>query len=85
MLNKWLQNSELSLHVVYSKIKAITLAFIEPVATDLSVSIFEESNRKEVKDIIDNLPGVELQRNLHECMEHSLISERELLIQWSNI
>ena len=61
MLNKWLQNSELSLHVVYSKINAITLAFIEPVVTDLSVSIFEESNRKEVKDIIDSLPGVELQ------------------------
>ena len=50
-LNKWLQAPNLSIHTVYSKIKALLSAFIEPVALDTTKSIYDPSNLRPIINI----------------------------------
>jgi hypothetical protein len=81
-LNKWLQHSEMSLHVVYSKIRALTKAFIEPIVIDssefLSESDVHVSNYRPLDEAIERLPGQDLQKHLCDCVNHSLLTERHL-------
>ena len=71
-LNKWLQQCELSLHVVYSKIRALVM---EPISGQ-EVTAHQELSTLEVS--IQKIPGCDFQKHYHDCIEHSLITEREL-------
>ena len=79
-LNKWLQHAELSLHVVYSKIRALIKAFIDPIVLDNSNDIFDANtcNLRPLEDCIEKLPGTDFQKHLRDCIEHSLLTEQQL-------
>ena len=50
-INKWLQTPSLSLHCVYSKIKALLTTFIQPVTLDASKSVSDPANRLQQPDL----------------------------------
>ena len=65
-LNKWLQHSEMSLHIVYSKIRALTKAFMEPIVLE---DITDEDNLHPLELSVQKFPG---QKHDRDCIEHSL-------------
>ena len=71
-VNKWLQ-----LNVVYSKVCALIKTYFDPVLIDNSKDISDENCRPLEKAILCLL-GRELQKHLKHCIEHSLLTEREL-------
>ena len=76
-VNKWLQHSEMSLHLVYSKIQALIKAFLEPILVDSSKGISDE-NHWPLEEAVMSMPGRDLQKHLVDCVEHSLLTERDL-------
>ena len=76
-VNKWLQHSQMSLHMVYSKIRALITAFLEPILVDSSKGISHE-NRRPLEEAVMCMPGRDLQKHLVDCVEHSLLTERDL-------
>ena len=77
-INKWLQSPKLSIHTVYSKIKALLLTFIEPVALDNRKSLSDPSNLRPLCDAIRLFPGTDFQEHYAKCIDHSLINSREI-------
>ena len=77
-LNKWLQHSNISLHVVYCKIEAVVKTFIQPVVLDINGDPSEPENHLPLDRAVSNLPGTDFQKHLLDCSEHALVTEREL-------
>lgn len=71
-LNKWLQHSEMSLHIVYSKIRALTKAFMEPIVLDSDKDITDEDNLHPLELSVQKFPGSDFQKHDRDCIEHSL-------------
>ena len=67
----------MSLHLVYSKIQALIQAFLEPILLDSSKGISDE-NRWPLEEAVMSMPGRDLQKHLVDCVEHSLLTERDL-------
>lgn len=77
-INKWLQSPNLSIHIVYSKIKALLSTFIEPVALDTTKSICDSSNLRPISDAIPLFPGKDFQEHYASCLDHSLMDSQEM-------
>ena len=77
-VNKWLQHSEMSLHMVYSKIRALITAFLEPILVDSSKGISDENRRQPLEEAVMCMPGRDLQKHLVDCVEQSLLTEGDL-------
>ena len=77
-INKWLQSPKLSIHTVYSKIKALLLTFIEPVVLDNTKSLSDSSNLRPICDAIPFFPGTDFQDHYAKCVDHSLMESREI-------
>ena len=74
-LNKWLQHSYITLHVVYCKIEK---TFFQPVVIDINRDPSDPDNHLPLEQAILNLPGSEFQKHLHDCAYHALVTERDL-------
>ena len=77
-INKWLQSTTLTLNAVYCKIQALLKTFTAPVTLDSAQSVSDETNLRTVEDAIPLLPGSNLQKQLSDCIEHALLTSREL-------
>ncbi len=77
-INKWLQSTQLTLNAVYCKIQALLKTFIAPVVIDNTKSINDDNNLRAVEHAVPLFPGSEFQKHLSDCVEHSLLSGREL-------
>ena len=70
MFNKCLQNTELTVHTVYSKVQALMKTFMALVALNISRSV----NLRGIDEAITLLPGAEFQLtvlNMHYCLIES--------------
>ena len=65
---------------MYCKIQALLKTFTAPVAVTINSaqSISNENNLRAIEDAIPLLPGSNLQRHLSDCVEHALLTSREL-------
>ena len=63
-VNKWLQNTKLTLHTVYSRVQALVKTFTAPVTIDTSKSLIEEDNLRELDNAVSLMPGSKLQKFL---------------------
>lgn len=71
-MNKWLQHSKMSLHVV-----SLIKTFLHPILIDGNKDMSED-NCRPFEEAILCLSGKDLQKHLKDCIEHSLLTEREL-------
>ena len=71
-LNKWLQNTKLTLHTVYSKVQALMKSFSAPVALDADKSLTDQENLRDLEEAITLMPGSDFQKHLLDCSEHAL-------------
>ena len=72
-MNKWLQKSSLSLHEVYSKIKALLSTFVQPISLDVTKSITDSTNVRCVDEAVPLFPGTDFQQHYLQCQEHALL------------
>ena len=77
-INKWLQSTNLTLNAVYCKIQALLKTFTAPITSDSAQSVSDEANLRTVEDAIPLLPGSDLQKHISDCVEHALLTSREL-------
>ena len=77
-LNKWLQHSNITLHVVYCKIEAVIKAFLQPVVIDINRDPSDPDNHLPLEQAISNLPDSDFQKHLRDCTDHALVMERDL-------
>ena len=77
-LNKWLQNTKLTLHTVYSKVQALMKSFSAPVALDADKSLTDQENLRDLEEAITLMPGSDFQKHLLDCSEHALLTERKV-------
>ena len=77
-INKWLQSTQLTLNAVYCKIQALLKTFTAPVVIDSTKSINDDDNLRTAEHAVPLFPGSDFQKHLSDCIEHSLLSGREL-------
>ena len=77
-LNRWLQHSNISIHVVYCKIEAVIKTFIQPVVLDVTGDPLDPENHLPLDQAVSNLPGTDFQKHLLDCSEHALVTEGDL-------
>ena len=77
-MNKWLQNTKLTLHTVYSKVQALMKTFSAPVALDANKSLTDQENLRDLEEAVTLMPGSDFQRHLLDCSEHALLTEWEM-------
>ena len=77
-MNKWLQTSPLSLHEVYSKIKALLSTFVQLISLDVTKSISGSNNVRCVNEAAPLFPGTDFQQHYLHCQEHALMTSTQL-------
>ena len=77
-MNKWLQTSSLSLHEVYSKIKALLSTFVQPISLDVTKSITESANVRCLEEAVPLFLGTDFQQHYLQCQDHALLTTAQL-------
>lgn len=77
-MNKWLQTSSLSLHEVYSKIKALLATFMQPISLDVTKSVTDSDNIRGLDEAVLLFPGTEFQQHYLQCQDHALLTSTQL-------
>ena len=62
------------IHIVYNKIRAIVRLFVET----LTSTTLNDENMRFLYEFVLKLPGSDLQKHLHDCVEHSLLTEQQI-------
>ena len=65
------------IHIVYSKIRAILRLFVEPL-TNTNGDSLDDENIRLLDEFVLKLSGSDLQKHLHDCAEHSLLTEQQI-------
>ena len=77
-MNKWLQTSSLSLHEVYSKIKALLSTFVQPISLDVTKSITDSANVRCLEETVPLFLGTDFQQHYLQCQDHALLTTAQL-------
>ena len=77
-MNKWLQISSLSLHEVYSKIKASLSTFVQPISLDVTKSITDSANVCCLEEAVPLFLGTDFQQHYLQCQDHALTTTAQL-------
>ena len=76
-INRQLQKPNQSLYVTCCKIKAFKTTLMEPLLVDPGKNTTEE-NLRPIDDVFEHLSGSEFQKHKSQCLEHSLLTERQM-------